>query len=52
MINLKNSFDLSKKSKEKYVNNRVKYIIKNTRLFFTKTQNLDKIVRKRRNLST
>ena len=52
MINLKNCFDLSKKSKEKYVNNRVRYIIKNTRLFFTKTQNLDKIVRKRRNLST
>ena len=37
--------DSSKKIKEKYIKDRVKYIIKNTRILFTKSKNLDKIVR-------
>ena len=45
-------FSSVKKSKENYVNDRVKYIIKNTRLLFTKTKNLDKIVRMKRSNST
>ena len=40
------------KSKEKYVNDRVKYIIKNTRILFTKNKNLEKIVRMKRSNST
>ena len=38
----------SKKSKEKYIRERINYVIKNTRIMFTKTRNLDKIVRIRR----
>ena len=52
MTSLKSHIDFTRKSNEKYVKNRVRYIIKNTRLFFTKTHNLDKIVRKRRNNSS
>ena len=44
--------DSNKSSKEKYTKNRVKYIIKNTRILFTKTKNLDKIVRMKRSTST
>ena len=40
------------KSKEKYVNDRVKYIINNTRILFTKNKNLEKIVRMKRSNST
>ena len=45
-------FDSVQKSKEKYVNDRVKYIIKNTRILFTKNKNLEKIVRMKRSNST
>ena len=45
-------FDSAKRSKENYVNDRVKYIIKNTRILFTKNKNLDKIVRRKRSTST
>ena len=38
----------SKKSKEKYVRERINYIIKNTRIIFTKNRDLDKIVRIKR----
>ena len=44
--------DTNKSSREKYTKNRVKYIIKNTRILFTKTKNLDKIVRMKRSTST
>jgi len=44
--------DYKKNNKEKYVKDRVRYIIKNTRILFTKTKNLDKIVRRRKNSST
>ena len=43
-----NYFNYSKKRKEKYEKERIKYIIKNTRILFTKTKNLDKIVRIKR----
>ena len=43
-----NYFNYSKKRKEKYEKERIKYIIKNTRILFTKTKNLDKIVRLKR----
>ena len=43
-----NYLNYSKKSKEKYTRERIKYIIKNTRILFTKTKNLDKIVRIKR----
>jgi len=43
-----NYFNYSKVSKEKYVRERINYIIKNTRMLFTKTKNLDKIVRIKR----
>ena len=43
-----NYFNYSKKSKEKYTRERINYIIKNTRILFTKTKNLDKIVRIKR----
>ena len=39
-------------NKEKYAKNREKYVIKNTRILFTKTKNLDQIVRIKRNNST
>ena len=45
-------FYSAQKSKEKYVNDRVKYIIKNTRILFTKNKNLEKIVRMKRSNST
>ena len=45
-------FDSAKRSKENYVNDRVKYIIKNTRILFTKNKNLDKNVRRKRSTST
>lgn len=48
----KHDISFIKKSNANYVNNRVKYIIKNTRLLFTKTKNLDKIVRMKRSNST
>ena len=38
----------AKDRKEQYRNDRAKYIIKNTRLLFTKNKNLDKIVRKKK----
>ena len=40
-----NYFNYSKQSKEKYVKERIDYIIKNTRILFTKSKNLDNIVR-------
>ena len=51
---IKKNSDLysSRKSKEKYVKDRVRYIIKNTRILFTKTKNLDNIVRRKKNHST
>ena len=47
-----NYIDYKKNSKEKYVKDRVKYIIKNTRILFTKTKNFDKIIRSKKNSST
>ena len=46
--NYSERFNILKKSSEKYIRNRRKYIIKNTRLLFTKTRNLDKIIRIKR----
>ena len=44
-----NNFDYDiKNRKEKYIRERINYVIKNTRIIFTKTRNLDKIVRIRR----
>ena len=40
--------NILKRSKEKYIKSRKKYIIKNTRILFTKTKNLDKIIRIKR----
>ena len=48
MLYYYNYFNYSKKRKEKYEKERIKYIIKNTRILFTKTKNLDKIVRIKR----
>ena len=41
-------FNYLKKNKEKYEKERKNYIIKSTRILFTKTKNLDKIVRRKR----
>ena len=41
-------FNYLKKSQEKYEKERVNYVIKSTRILFTKTKNLDKIVRRKR----
>ena len=49
---INNNIDFKENSKEKYVKDRVKYIIKNTRILFTKTKNLDKIIRSKKNSST
>ena len=46
--NYYNYFDILKKSKEKYIKERNRYILKSTRIFFTKTKNFDKIVRLKR----
>ena len=43
-----NYFNYSKMSKEKYVKERINYIIRNTRILFTKRKNLDNIVRIKR----
>ena len=44
-----NNFDYDiKNRKEKYIRERINYVIRNTRIIFTKTRNLDKIVRIRR----
>ena len=52
LIKKNSDFESSRKSKEKYVKDRVRYIIKNTRILFTKTKNLDNIVRRKKNHST
>ena len=41
-----------KNNEEKYVQSRERYVLKNTRIFFTKNKNFDKIVRLKRNNST
>ena len=41
-------FNYIRNSKEKYVRERINYVIKNTRMAFTKSKNLDKIVRIKR----
>ena len=43
-----NNFDFLKKRKEKYIKGRNKYIIKNTRILFTKSKIIDKYIRLKR----
>ena len=48
----RNFIDLSKGNKENYSRERVRYIIRNTRILFTKSKNFDKIVRVKKSNST
>ena len=48
----RNYMDLSKSNKENYCKERVRYIIRNTRILFTKAKNFDKIVRVKKSNST
>ena len=50
-MNRNRFLELPKNSEEKYVQSREKYVLKNTRMFFTKNKNFDKIVRLKRNIS-
>ena len=48
----RNCLDLSKNNKDNYYKERVRYIIRNTRILFTKAKNFDKIVRVKKSNST
>lgn len=51
-MNRNRLLEQAKNSEEKYVQSRERYVLKNTRIFFTKNKNFDKIVRLKRNNST